>query len=194
MNFEITEEQRMLRDTFARFSDERIRPQASAIDEAKAFPRELFEELAGLDFFRLRYPETAGGLGLDFLSYCLAITEIAMDRITSADRRIRAVDEQLPRSQPHRLRPFVELARMAVQAGIGDWGAAEDTLEELARMTPLPADPDALALLEKTGDLAAAATETPLALDAYDEARALAEALKDSEAVDRVTRKLATLG
>lgn len=74
----------MLRDTFARFSDERIRPQASAIDEAKAFPRELFEELAGLDFFRLRYPETAGGLGLDFLSYCLAITEIARGSLSLA--------------------------------------------------------------------------------------------------------------
>ena len=39
MNFDLTDEQRAIRDTFARFCDERIAPQAAALDEAHAFPR-----------------------------------------------------------------------------------------------------------------------------------------------------------
>ena len=84
MDFRLTEEQRLLRDTFARFSDERIKPNAAAIDEAREFPRALFQELADLGFFGLRYPESLGGVGADFLSYCLAISEIARGSLSLA--------------------------------------------------------------------------------------------------------------
>ena len=84
MDFRLTEEQRLLRDTFARFSDERIKPNAAAIDEAKEFPRALFQELADLGFFGLRYPESLGGVGADFFSYCLAISEIARGSLSLA--------------------------------------------------------------------------------------------------------------
>ena len=47
MNFDLTEEQRAIRDAFARFVDKRVVPQAAAIDEAHAFPHALFGELAG---------------------------------------------------------------------------------------------------------------------------------------------------
>jgi len=84
MDFELTEEQRLIRDTFARFADERVKPQAAAIDEAKAFPRALFAELAELGFFGLRYPDSVGGAGADFLSYCLAVSEIARGSLSLA--------------------------------------------------------------------------------------------------------------
>ncbi|MHC4965769.1 MAG: acyl-CoA dehydrogenase family protein [Planctomycetota bacterium] len=84
MNFELTEEQRLLRDTFSRFSDERIAPRAAAIDEAGEFPRELFGELADLGLFGLRYPEAIGGSGLGLLPYCLAISEIARGSLSLA--------------------------------------------------------------------------------------------------------------
>ena len=42
MNFELTEEQQQIRDTFARFCNERIIPRAAEIDEAHAFPHALF--------------------------------------------------------------------------------------------------------------------------------------------------------
>jgi alkylation response protein AidB-like acyl-CoA dehydrogenase len=84
MNFELTEEQRLLQDTFGRFCDERIAPQAAAIDEAGAFPRQLFDELGGLGFFGVRYPESVGGSGLDLQSYCLAVTEIARGSLSLA--------------------------------------------------------------------------------------------------------------
>ena len=65
-------------------SAERIKPRAAAIDEAKTFPRELFGELAALGFFGLRYPESLGGVGLDMMSYCLAIGEIARGSLSLA--------------------------------------------------------------------------------------------------------------
>ena len=84
MNFELSEDQRVLRDTFARFCDERVVPRAAAIDEAKQFPRELFMELANLGFFGLRYPESLGGTDLGCVSYCLAISEIARGSLSLA--------------------------------------------------------------------------------------------------------------
>lgn len=84
MDFRLSEEQKLLRDTFARFSDERIKPNASSIDEAKQFPRELFKELGDLGFYGLRYPESVGGSGMDFISYCLAISEIARGSLSLA--------------------------------------------------------------------------------------------------------------
>jgi alkylation response protein AidB-like acyl-CoA dehydrogenase len=84
MNFELTEQQKAIRDTFARFSDERIAPQAAALDEAHAFPRELFKELAGLGFFGMRYPEDVGGTGMALTEFCLALTEIARGSLSLA--------------------------------------------------------------------------------------------------------------
>ena len=84
MNFELSQEQRLLRETLARFCEERIRPRAAAIDEAGEFPRELFMELAELGFFGLRYPEALGGTDVDLVTYCLAISEIARGSLSLA--------------------------------------------------------------------------------------------------------------
>jgi alkylation response protein AidB-like acyl-CoA dehydrogenase len=84
MNFELTDQQKAIRDTFARFSDGRIIPQAAALDEAHAFPRELFKELAGLGFFGMRYPEDVGGTGMALSEFCLALAEIARGSMSLA--------------------------------------------------------------------------------------------------------------
>ncbi len=84
MDFELTEEQVLIRDTFARFSDEEIAPQAAAFDEAHEFPIALFREVGKLGFFGMRYPEDAGGSGHDLLTYCLALTELARGSLALA--------------------------------------------------------------------------------------------------------------
>jgi len=84
MNFDLTEDQRAIRDAFARFSDERIAPQAAAIDEARVFPRKLFGELAGLGFFGMRYPEDVGGSGAGLMEFSLALAEIARGSMSLA--------------------------------------------------------------------------------------------------------------
>ena len=84
MNFDLSEEQRAIRDAFARFVDKRVVPQAAAIDEAHAFPRALFGELAGLGLFGLRYPEDVGGSGAGLIEFSLALAEIARGSMSLA--------------------------------------------------------------------------------------------------------------
>ena len=84
MNFDLTDDQRAIRDAFARFSDERIAPQAAALDEAHGFPRALFSELARLGFFGMRYPEEVGGSGAGLLEFSLALAEIARGSMSLA--------------------------------------------------------------------------------------------------------------
>lgn len=84
MNFDLSDDQRAIREAFARFVDERVVPQAAALDEAHAFPRELFAELGGLGFFGMRYPEALGGSGLALPEFALALEEIARGSMSLA--------------------------------------------------------------------------------------------------------------
>jgi len=84
VDFDLTPEQKQVRETFARFCDERIAPQAAALDEAHAFPRELFAELGRLGLFGMRYPEELGGAGMQLVEFCLALEEIARGSMSLA--------------------------------------------------------------------------------------------------------------
>jgi butyryl-CoA dehydrogenase len=84
MDFELSPEQKQVRESFARFSDERIAPQAAALDEAHAFPRELFGQLGAMGLFGMRYPEEVGGSGMQLTEFCLALEEIARGSMSLA--------------------------------------------------------------------------------------------------------------
>ncbi|MDE2074163.1 MAG: acyl-CoA dehydrogenase family protein, partial [Alphaproteobacteria bacterium] len=84
MDFELNPDQRQVRDTFARFCDERIAPQAAQLDEAHVFPRELFLELANLGLFGMRYPQEMGGSAMQLTEFCLALEEIARGSMSLA--------------------------------------------------------------------------------------------------------------
>jgi butyryl-CoA dehydrogenase len=84
VNFAPSAEQEQVRETFARFCDERVLPRAAAMDEAHAFPAELFAELGALGFFAMRYPEEVGGVALDLVTLCLALEELARGSMSLA--------------------------------------------------------------------------------------------------------------
>ncbi|MBC8445447.1 MAG: acyl-CoA dehydrogenase family protein [Rhodospirillaceae bacterium] len=84
MDFSLNDEQRQVQETFARFCDERIRPQAEALDEEHEYPRELMKELAELGFFGMRYSDDVGGVDMDLISLCLALEEIARGSMSLA--------------------------------------------------------------------------------------------------------------
>src|SRR5215831_18327234 len=84
MNFDLSDEQRQIRETFARFCDDKIIPQAAALDEAHAYPHALFKELGALGFFAMRYPSAVGGLETDLVTLCLALEEIARGSMSLA--------------------------------------------------------------------------------------------------------------
>ncbi len=77
VDFEFSEQQRMVRDMVRSFATERLRPGAGARDESGEFPCEIFRELGELGLLGMVTPEAYGGAGMDALSYLLAIEEIA---------------------------------------------------------------------------------------------------------------------
>ena len=77
MNFDLSDEQRDIRNAVRDFAQAEIAPAAAHYDETGEFPYELVAGMAGLGLFALPFPEAIGGAGGDFISYCLAMEEIA---------------------------------------------------------------------------------------------------------------------
>jgi hypothetical protein len=77
MNFELTEEQRMVQASVREFSQNEIAPRAHEYDEEAKFPHEQIKGLAELGLLGMIIPEEWGGAGFDAVSYSLALEEIA---------------------------------------------------------------------------------------------------------------------
>ncbi|MGE0639202.1 MAG: acyl-CoA dehydrogenase family protein [Thermoanaerobaculia bacterium] len=77
MDFSLSEEQQLLCDEIRRFGVERIRPGLRERDLAHEFPREIIAELGEMGLLGMLIAEEYGGAGMDALSYCLAIEELA---------------------------------------------------------------------------------------------------------------------
>ena len=67
MDFELTEEHKMLKETVAKFVDRDVVPRAPEIDEEEKFPEESFRAMADMGFYGMTIPEVYGGSGADFL-------------------------------------------------------------------------------------------------------------------------------
>ncbi len=77
MNFELTEEQELIRETVRDFAEREIKPVAKDLDEKAEFSVELTKKIGELGLFGMYLPEQYGGQGLDNLSYIIAVEEIA---------------------------------------------------------------------------------------------------------------------
>jgi alkylation response protein AidB-like acyl-CoA dehydrogenase len=77
MDFEFSEQQRMIRHMVRDFARQRIAPGARERDETGQFPWDLFREMAELGLLGMLTPERYGGADLDVLSYLVAIEELA---------------------------------------------------------------------------------------------------------------------
>jgi alkylation response protein AidB-like acyl-CoA dehydrogenase len=84
VNFNWTDEQQQFRDSVRHFVEREVVPAAREMDERAEFPHELFRRCAANGFFALRYPESSGGMGADFVTYCLMIEEIARGSLALA--------------------------------------------------------------------------------------------------------------
>ena len=76
MNFDLTQEQQLVRDTVREFAESRIAPVAAELDREHRFPYELVAELAELGLMGMTVPEEYGGAGADTLSYAVAVEEL----------------------------------------------------------------------------------------------------------------------
>jgi short-chain 2-methylacyl-CoA dehydrogenase len=76
LNFDLTKEQQLVRDTVRDFAESRIAPVAAELDREHRFPYDLVAELADLGVMGMTVPEEYGGAGADALSYAIAIEEL----------------------------------------------------------------------------------------------------------------------
>ena len=77
MDFDLTEEQRLVRDTARDFAAREIAPKAAEIDKSGRWPAEIVAKMGELGFLGMAVPEEYGGAGLDNLSYSLVMEEIS---------------------------------------------------------------------------------------------------------------------
>jgi alkylation response protein AidB-like acyl-CoA dehydrogenase len=77
MNFDLTDEQELLRDTVREFARTRVAPVAADLDRDGRFPYDLVRELGELGLLGIPIPEEHGGAGADTLAYAVAVEELA---------------------------------------------------------------------------------------------------------------------
>lgn len=77
MNFELSQEQELIRQTVRDFAEREIKPIAKELDEKEEFSYELTKKIGELGLFGMNLPEKYGGQGLDTTSYIIAVEELA---------------------------------------------------------------------------------------------------------------------
>jgi alkylation response protein AidB-like acyl-CoA dehydrogenase len=77
VDFRLTDEQQLLRQSVREFAETEIRPYVRAWDEAQRFPAELAPKLAALGLMGIQFPEEYGGSAMSAIDYCLCIEELA---------------------------------------------------------------------------------------------------------------------
>ncbi len=77
MDFELSEEQTAIRSLCRDFAKEVVAPAAEELDREHRFPYQIVRQMGEMGLFGLPFSEAVGGAGGDFLSYCIAIEEIA---------------------------------------------------------------------------------------------------------------------
>jgi short-chain 2-methylacyl-CoA dehydrogenase len=82
MDFDLSDEQRLLRDTIRDFARQEVAPVAEELDRTKSFPYELVARMGELGLMGIPFPEQYGGGGADNVAYAIAVEE--MTRIDSS--------------------------------------------------------------------------------------------------------------
>jgi butyryl-CoA dehydrogenase len=114
IDFELTDEQRLIKETAREFADNEIAPRARENDRHERFDTELVEKLAGMGFLGPIISEEYGGRGIDYRTYGLIVEEIGR-----ADSSARTV---------------VSVVTSLVGSSIERWGTEEQKKEWLPRL------------------------------------------------------------
>lgn len=77
MQFDLTEEQELIRRSVREFAEKEIAPKARHVDETGEFPAETFAKMGQLGLMGLPFPEEFGGVEADTLSTAIAIEEVS---------------------------------------------------------------------------------------------------------------------
>lgn len=77
MNFDLTQEQQMIKKTMREFADKVVAPGAVERDRTKEFPKEAFKQLADMGMMGLPFDEAYGGAGADTTSFAIVTEELS---------------------------------------------------------------------------------------------------------------------
>jgi acyl-CoA dehydrogenase len=90
MEFQLTEEQQLIRETARQFAGEVLAPRAAHHDQTAEFTAEQARRLGELGFLGMQVPEEYGGSALDSISYVLAMEEVSRgDAATSVTMTVQ---------------------------------------------------------------------------------------------------------
>jgi alkylation response protein AidB-like acyl-CoA dehydrogenase len=114
LDFQLTDEQRLISETAREFADKEIAPRVRENDRAARFDRELASKLGEIGYLGAPVSEEYGGRGLDYLSYALIVEQVG--RADSSARTVVSVQTSL------------------VAGSIERWGTEEQKREWLPRL------------------------------------------------------------
>jgi len=77
MDFELSQDHKVLRDSVRDFVEKEIKPIAKQIDEEHMIPDQLVNKMGEMGFLGSYLPEQYGGAGLDMLSYAIVVEEVS---------------------------------------------------------------------------------------------------------------------
>ena len=115
MDFDLTEEQIMIRNLMKDFAENEILPKARDDDRNERFPEDILDKMAPLGLLGAPLPEKYGGMGIDHIAYVLLIEELG--RVSFALRSIVSVHISL------------------FQKTLNQWGTEEQKQKYLPRTT-----------------------------------------------------------
>jgi len=84
MDFELTDEQELIRNTVREFAEAELAPVAGEVDRNHRFPAEAIPKMAELGLMGMPWPEKVGGAGADYVSYLIALEEVARGCATTS--------------------------------------------------------------------------------------------------------------
>jgi len=84
MDFELSDEQELVRSTVREFAEAELAPVAGEVDHDHRFPEEVVPKMAGMNLMGMPYPEEYGGAATDYLSYMIALEEVSRGCATTA--------------------------------------------------------------------------------------------------------------
>src|SRR5512133_2695488 len=92
-NDQLTDEERMIRDTARRFCQDKLMPRILEANRTEMFDRAIMDEMGAMGFLGSTIPEEYGGAGLNYVSYGLIAREV--ERVDSGYRSAMSVQSSL---------------------------------------------------------------------------------------------------
>ena len=77
MDFSLTSEQKMFKNTARKFAETEIAPRIDEMETTRRTSRELINKMRNLNFYGIQYPGIYGGVGSSFVEYCMILEELS---------------------------------------------------------------------------------------------------------------------